>query len=270
MRASGTLARAPKGYATPALRGPRGVGLALRHSFDVVDSTQTIAAGMAQDGAADGTYVVARAQRAGRGRLDHSWSSPPGGLYLSLIVAEPARALSLAPLAFGLAVGDTVADLGVVTALQWPNDVVVPSAGTAPGKLAGILVDRIVSPTLGHALVVGVGVNVAADLTDFTAAVRPGIVQLRDLVRVPPSVAELEAAVVPRLRASADALRTRGGELTTVARCRAALYGRGQPATLDGRPVGVVDELAEDGSLWVRNGNRRENMRAGHLVVAPR
>ena len=263
------MACAPKGYARPALRGSRGVGLALRHSFDVVDSTQAIAAGLARDGAPDGSYVVARAQRAGRGRLDHTWSSPPGGLYLSLVVAEPARALSLAPLAFGLAVADVVAVHGVVTSLKWPNDVVVPSTGDPPSKLAGILVDRVVSPTLGHALVVGVGVNVAADPTSFSPTVRAAIMQLSELTPAPPSLAELEETLVPRLRASAEALRTRGGELTTVARCRAALYGRGRAATVDGVPVGVIDELDEDGSLWVRRRGRRENVRAGHLVVTP-
>lgn len=245
------------------------MGLALRHSFDVVDSTQTIAAGLAQDGAPDGTVVVARAQHAGRGRLDHSWSSPPGGLYLSLVVAEPARALSLAPLAFGLAVGEAVAEHGVVTALKWPNDVVVPATGDPPRKLAGVLVDRLLSPSLGHALVVGVGVNVAADPARFGAAALPQIVQLNELVAPTPSLDELEGALVPRLRAAAESLRTRAGELTTVARCRASLYGRGRPATLDGRLVGIIDELDEDGSLWVRLRGRRENIRSGHLEVTP-
>lgn len=222
---------------------------------------------MARDGADPGTYVVARAQRAGRGRLDHSWLSPPGGLYLSLIVSEPSRALTLAPLAFGLAVGDTVADLGVPTQLRWPNDVVVPRASGPARKLAGVLVDRVASPRLGHALVVGVGVNVAANPLDFAPAMRTEAVQLSDLTVRPTSVDEVEAALVPRLRAAAEMLRTRDGALTTVARCRAALYGRGRSATLDGRPVGVIDELDEDGSLWVRRATERENLRAGHLEV---
>lgn len=242
----------------------------MRHAFDIVDSTQTVAAGMARDGAEAGTYVIARAQRAGRGRLDHTWTSPPGGLYLSLIAAEPARALSLAPLAFGLAVADTVAAYGVTGALRWPNDVVVvaPPNGTAR-KLAGVLVDRVLSPRLGHALVIGVGLNVAAHADDFPPALRPDVVQLNELARAPQTVDAVEAELVPRVRASVEMLRTDGGALTTVARCRAALYGRGRSAVLDGRPVGRIDELDEDGSLWVRGANGRENVRAGRLEVLP-
>lgn len=49
-----------------------------REFYEVVDSTQDRAIELARSGAAEGTLVVARTQRLGRGRLDHGWWSPAG------------------------------------------------------------------------------------------------------------------------------------------------------------------------------------------------
>jgi BirA family biotin operon repressor/biotin-[acetyl-CoA-carboxylase] ligase len=239
--------------------------LTLRHHFEVVGSTQEVALRLAREGAPEGTYVVADRQEAGRGRLDHSWASPAGGLYLSLVLSEPARALSLAPIAFALAVSDTVGAYGATTTLKWPNDVLAFGSGSSPRKLAGVLVDRVVSPSLGHGLVAGVGINVAAPPADPASDLDRTMIQLNDLTPTTHRPSEVEDDLVPRLRAANEALRTRGGQLQTVARCRAALYGRGQPARLDGKPIGTLQELDEDGSLWVEHEGRRENVRAGHL-----
>jgi len=55
--------------------------------FHETGSTNDIAAGYAERGAAQGTTVVAAAQTSGRGRLGRSWYSPAGaGLYLSIVV----------------------------------------------------------------------------------------------------------------------------------------------------------------------------------------
>jgi BirA family biotin operon repressor/biotin-[acetyl-CoA-carboxylase] ligase len=75
-----------------------------------IGSTNDEARRMAGDGAPDGTVVHADEQTAGRGRLAHTWFSPPGNLYLSILLrtGEPAaRAAELSFLA-ALAVADTV------------------------------------------------------------------------------------------------------------------------------------------------------------------
>ena len=61
----------------------------LREYYDELPSTQQRAIVLARAGAPEGTHVVAGRQRRGRGRLDHTWSSPDGGLYLSTIVRAP-------------------------------------------------------------------------------------------------------------------------------------------------------------------------------------
>ena len=54
--------------------------------FSVVPSTNDVALRLAEDGAQDGTIVLAAAQTAGRGRRGREWFSPVGGLYFSVIM----------------------------------------------------------------------------------------------------------------------------------------------------------------------------------------
>ena len=110
---------------------------------------------MASEGAPDGTVVHADEQTAGRGRLAHTWFSPPGNLYLSILLrtGEPAaRAAELSFLA-ALAVSDTVEALlprQIRTMLKWPNDVLVNGA-----KIAGILLEQV-----DDATIIGIGLNI--------------------------------------------------------------------------------------------------------------
>ena len=55
--------------------------------FDETDSTSTRAKHLAEEGACEGTLVVAERQNAGKGRRGRNWSSPPGtGIWMSLIL----------------------------------------------------------------------------------------------------------------------------------------------------------------------------------------
>src|SRR5580704_5188646 len=78
--------------------------------YDRIGSTNDEAHRMASEGAPHGTVIHADEQTAGRGRLAHTWFSPPGNLYLSVLLrtGQPAgRAPELSFLA-ALAVADTV------------------------------------------------------------------------------------------------------------------------------------------------------------------
>ena len=66
--------------------------------YDTIGSTNDEAKALARAGAAEGTLVWAGEQTAGRGRRGRVWLSPPGNLYLSLIMrpaVAPARAAQL-------------------------------------------------------------------------------------------------------------------------------------------------------------------------------
>jgi BirA family biotin operon repressor/biotin-[acetyl-CoA-carboxylase] ligase len=124
---------------------------------DVVDETESTNADLlADESAPDRSVLAAEHQRAGRGRFDRSWTSPPrAGLTFSALLrpAVPIQHWGWLPLLAGVALhGAVVETTGVAAALKWPNDLL---ATADDGKLAGVL-----SQTSGPAVVIGIGINV--------------------------------------------------------------------------------------------------------------
>ncbi len=121
------------------------------HYYDEVDSTQRIAVEFANQGAAQGTVVIAELQNAGRGRMGRQWHSPPGVNLYATIILRPAMPLNEVPrlsLVAGVAAAEaleTVAPGRV--ALKWPNDVwlrtgdVNGGAGDATARASGQTAD---------------------------------------------------------------------------------------------------------------------------------
>jgi len=118
-------------------------------------STNDEARRLAASGAPHGTVVHADEQAAGRGRFGRTWFSPPGNLYLSVLLRLDLPASRGSELSFvtALTVADTIDALlpkQSKATLKWPNDVLVNE-----GKIAGILVE-----SLDDAQIIGIGVNV--------------------------------------------------------------------------------------------------------------
>src|SRR5947199_8393836 len=97
--------------------------------FDCVDSTNTVAARLADDPANDGAAVLAAEQTAGRGQHGRRWQCRPGdGVLLSVLLFPPPalrRPAVLTALA-AAAVCETVRRLtGLPPRIKWPNDVLL-------------------------------------------------------------------------------------------------------------------------------------------------
>jgi BirA family biotin operon repressor/biotin-[acetyl-CoA-carboxylase] ligase len=103
-------------------------------------------------------WIVAAEQTAGRGRRGNQWVSPPGNLYATLLLTDPAAAECAPELSFvtALALHDAIVErapeLSAALALKWPNDVLCGGA-----KLAGILIE---GERAGSALAVAIGIGV--------------------------------------------------------------------------------------------------------------
>jgi BirA family transcriptional regulator, biotin operon repressor / biotin---[acetyl-CoA-carboxylase] ligase len=236
----------------------------LRHFFEVIPSTQAEALRLAREGAPLGTFVVAARQDAGRGRSDHSWVSPPGGLYLSAIVALPASQPALIPLAVGERLRQYLEEaFGVRSVLKWPNDLLVPAEDGTLRKLAGVLVDRADDRTA----VVGVGVNVTTRRTDFPSDLRERVAILRELTSYPPEVGQIESEMLAVLQSTLELLESEAGRRALVTACRRSLYGRGHAARVDGQPVGIIRDLGDEGELWVEGAHGRKAVWAGDLTI---
>ena len=129
-------------------------------AFDTIDSTMLEADRQAEGGAHGPLVICAAEQTGGLARHGRRWTSPPGNLYWTMLLDDPADRPRDAALAFaaGLAIIDALALCGVPRSrlqLKWPNDVILDGR-----KLAGLLVQA--SVTGGSArIVVGIGINVA-------------------------------------------------------------------------------------------------------------
>lgn len=130
--------------------------------FPVVDSTNTKAKQLAEEGYPAGTLVVAEQQNAGRGRRGRSWESPQGaGIFMTLLLKpkiEPNNA-SMLTLVTALAVSDAITkQTGRPAAIKWPNDIVMNGK-----KVCGILTEMSAQIDYVNHIVIGIGINIHND-----------------------------------------------------------------------------------------------------------
>jgi len=163
------VASTPEGYlleAVPEFGGPAvEYGLAAPFAVEYHDSipnTNDRARELAAERASD-VVVLADEQTGGRGRLERAWSSPSGGVWMSVLcrpAVAPSR-VSMLTVAASVAVCGAVREAGVDAAIKWPNDLLVPDASGERGgrKLAGVLTEMAGEAGRLDWVVVGVGLN---------------------------------------------------------------------------------------------------------------
>lgn len=121
-----------------------------------IDSTNEFAKKIAhQEG--EGTVIVADIQTKGKGRKLRAWSSPKGGLWMSIILKPNVYPKHITKLVFisALAVVETLADFGIEGKIKWPNDVLVDGK-----KICGILSEGKYSKSGVEYVILGLGINV--------------------------------------------------------------------------------------------------------------
>jgi len=139
---------------------------------DSIDSTNRRARDLVAAGR-EPVVVVADEQTGGRGRLDRTWASPGGGIWLSVLVRPevPAAHAPVYTLAAAVATTRAVREAGVEASIKWPNDVLVGGR-----KLAGILTEMEGEADRIEWLVVGIGLNANVDPGEVPAE---GVTSLR-------------------------------------------------------------------------------------------
>lgn len=137
--------------------------------LDEVSSTNKKAKELARKGAEEGTIVIAKMQKNGRGRFDRLWESPEGGLYLSIILRPdcPHNKTTLLPLLVSLAVSQTINSYNIPTKIKWPNDVRVNGK-----KIAGILLESETTKNKVEYTILGIGINLNIDVNLFSEDIK--------------------------------------------------------------------------------------------------
>jgi BirA family biotin operon repressor/biotin-[acetyl-CoA-carboxylase] ligase len=228
---------------------------------DILNSTSDLCVARARAGEAAGLAISARQQTGGRGRGGRSWVSPPGNLYLSVLLRPdlPAATSGLWSLLAGLALAEALQSFlpAVQARLKWPNDVLIAGA-----KLGGVLIDAAMEHDRFSWLVIGFGANLAhapevpgravTALAAHGGSAAPG---------------RLSEALLARLDHWCPLIAAGDG-----AALRAAWLGLAHPPgsviSVDGgRLAGRFAGIAPDGALRLACGSRIETIRTGDIAV---
>lgn len=212
----------------------------------VTGSTNSDMLALAAAGEAEGHWLRAERQEAGRGRQGRAWVGVAGNLYASTLVHlretdPPAPALALvAAVALDQVLQTRLPDHALQ--IKWPNDLLVDGA-----KIAGILLERS-----DRTIVIGFGVNLAGHPLDLGRAAT-------DVATLTGSPADPAALLVDLAAAFAYWLgRWRGGGRLDPVRTR--WLGRAHPlgtalsarVTADTTLDGLFDGLDATGALRLR------------------
>lgn len=134
-------------------------------------STNAVAFKMAEEGAAEGTVVIAEHQTGGKGRLGRQWASPAGvNLYCSIILRPPIQPVAAPQLTFlsVIAVARAVEKLTPLqTRIKWPNDLLINGR-----KVAGLLNEMSAETDKVNFVILGIGVNLNMSAEQFPAELR--------------------------------------------------------------------------------------------------
>lgn len=238
--------------------------------YAVVDSTNTVAAAWAAEGAPEGALVAADYQARGRGRLGRAWHASPGqNLTFSLVLRPvlPPERLGLLPLVAALGIAEAVEGIvaPAAVAIKWPNDLLVDQR-----KACGVLLEATTTGAAPTSVVLGVGLNV--NQTDFAD----------DHAARATSLALAAGRPLPRAAVLADVLLGLESAFAALARDAAAvvrryeerLHGRGTRLTLHGSGgapsvTGILEGVTPHGALRLRTGAGERAFYAGDVTTRP-
>jgi BirA family transcriptional regulator, biotin operon repressor / biotin---[acetyl-CoA-carboxylase] ligase len=219
--------------------------------FDEVGSTQRVAAELAEQGAAQGTVVIAERQNAGRGRMGRQWHSPPGVNLYATIILRPTIPLAEVPrlsLMAGVAAAEALemATPGIV-ALKWPNDVWLNGR-----KAGGIIAEAVTDQSRGlQCVLLGIGLNLNLAARDIPPDLRDKATSVLVATGYPCDRSGITSALLQKLNTRyMETERSGFGAVRPVWEHYSALTGR-IVSVLDGesRMTGKVVGIDADGAL---------------------
>lgn len=236
--------------------------------FESVGSTNDIVAAWAADGARGPCLAAADEQTQGRGRQGRRWHTPPGSaLAFSLLLPAPvgfqSSQLGRVSGLGALAVCEALDTLGVATEVKWPNDVLAYGR-----KLCGVLPEAHWAGNHLQALLLGIGINVAAHSVPAAGDLSFPATSVEEAAGRQVAAHELLRAVLQRVLTWLPQLSTpeflHAWERQLAYRNQ-AVHLQTEPAPV----VGVLLGLAPDGSLRLDVNGEERSYQAGQVHLRP-
>ncbi|QWV95582.1 biotin--[acetyl-CoA-carboxylase] ligase [Geomonas oryzisoli] len=234
------------------------------------ESTNQVAFKLAEDGAAEGTVVIADAQTAGKGRLGRIWLSPPGvNLYCSVVLRPAIAPMAACQLTFLSVVAVARAIESCTTLkpqIKWPNDILINGK-----KVAGLLNEMNAETEKVNFVVLGIGVNLNLDMSSIsesllrhpaTSLLQEGGVEVDRLAFTRALLVELDRLYDVFLREGEAPVRAEWLE-------RSAIKGRSVKVSQGEREfIGMVQGVDSFGALLVQLGDGKvETVLSGDVAL---
>ena len=233
--------------------------------LDEVSSTNATALAQVSS-CPNGTVILAETQTQGRGRLSRPWASPPGGIWMSLVLKPvmPLNHVYQINMAVSVALCRALSSLfGLDAGIKWPNDLLIREL-----KICGILMEVGAQVDRLDYAVVGLGLNANNDLSQFPADWRS--TSLAAQLGHEIDRCDLICRILEEMEVAYENMGS--NEIFEEWRSRSLTLNRQVRITsAAGDLVGQAVDLAEDGALILQIGDEQKRVLAGdciHLRVA--
>ena len=225
-----------------------------------ISSTNELAKEVARN-SENGTVILAMIQTEGRGRLSRPWASPPGGIWMSLILKPkmPLSQVHQINMAVSVAVSKSIQNLyGLDAGIKWPNDILINER-----KVCGILMEVSAQVDRLDYAVVGLGINANVDVSGFPEEWKS--TSIGHQLGVVVSRAELIQKILLEVEAAYE--RMNSTEIYEEWRRRSITLGRHvRIKSITGDLIGVAEDLLKDGALCLKTKEGRKHILAGDCI----
>ena len=235
--------------------------------FDSTDSTQNFAMKIASNDNENGTIVISKKQRGGRGRMKRKWKSPAGGIWMSIII-HPKFDVSyatLVPIATSLAICMAIEKiLKIRPELKWPNDVTLKGK-----KVAGVLVDTSMVSNQIENMVLGIGINFKIKPHELASTIKktPNFYGVTTLVKKKENPLPLIQQFLYELENVFQLINSRRiKKIKNEWTKRSSTIGRNVSVISNGSSInGKAIKIDSDGALIISKGKKMERILVGDI-----
>ena len=239
---------------------------------DSITSTQDYALELAKSENCNDCVIVSSVQNFGKGRHGRRWSSPNGGVWMSIIMKPDMvkNKIGVLPLAASCALCDAIRDVNnIKTLLVWPNDLVILRDGAAH-KIAGMIVDAATSDNKIKWLVLGVGINFQIDEKALNDEIcNESIVPAGSLFSQKHSASPIRTVqeFLRNLESICYSEDTSSSQIVSSWSKRSAIIGKKVSIkTANSRLFGTVSRIDDDGALVLNDGNTELRFVSGQVI----
>ncbi|RLG11334.1 biotin--[acetyl-CoA-carboxylase] ligase [Candidatus Pacearchaeota archaeon] len=211
-----------------------------------VTSTMDVAKDIAEKG--EEAIIIAETQIKGKGRLDRSWYSPKGGIWMSLVI-KPFLTLKgaylltyVAALATALAIEKVS---GIKVYLKWPNDVIYKK-NNEEKKLAGILLEIKAEIDQINYAIIGIGINV----NNKISILEPQAISLKEILG---KEIKRKNIIIEFIKIFKELLKSESKEVLELWKNKSLTLGRKVKILHpQGEKIGLALDISDDGALILK------------------